>query len=272
MIKLIASDIDGTLVPDSSRDIDPEIFRALMELKHRGVKIALASGRQKESIVAAFGPIEENIFYIASNGTYIGTYGRDLVTWTIEEETARQLLTEMKAVDPKIDCLINTVGESYTDSEDPAFHSLMRDNYGYNLKIVPDLYAVIPGAQILTVSFHRDRIPEVAGFMQERWQDRMQVCYSGLVWLDFLKMGANKGRAVRELQESFGILPEETMVFGDQQNDVEMMKRAYYSYAVANAVPAAKEAARFLTDSNVNGGVLKILRAVLDGEIGELPQ
>ena len=50
------------------------------------------------------------------------------------------------------------------------------------------------------------------------------------------------------------------MVFGDQLNDIEMLGQAYYSFAVGNARPEVKKAARFLADTNVNDGVLKILR------------
>ena len=50
------------------------------------------------------------------------------------------------------------------------------------------------------------------------------------------------------------------MAFGDQLNDIEMLNRAYYSFAIGNARPEVKEAARFQADTNVNDGVLKILR------------
>ena len=258
MIKLVASDIDGTLVPDSGENIDPELYDVLMA--------------QKESIVHVFQPIKEKIFYVAGNGTYLGTCNRDLYTYTIDRKIAETLVKEAMALDPDMDRIINCVGVSYTDSKSEAFISLMRDSYHYHLKIVDNLLDIVPNVDALTVSFHRERIPEVAGCMMEKWKDTMQVTYSGLVWLDFLKKGANKGAAIRELQESLDIKPEETMVFGDQQNDVEMMKQAYYSYAVANAVPIAKETARFQTDSNVNGGVLKVLKSLLAGEIGELPE
>ena len=50
------------------------------------------------------------------------------------------------------------------------------------------------------------------------------------------------------------------MAFGDQLNDLEMLNRAYYSFAIGNARPEIKAAARFQADTNVNDGVLKILR------------
>ena len=73
----------------------------------------------------------------------------------------------------------------------------------------------------------------------------------------------NKGQAVKCLQESLGILPEETVVFGDQLNDLEMLNQAYYSFAVANAREEVRRAARFQADSNVRDGVLKVLRQLI---------
>ena len=72
-----------------------------------------------------------------------------------------------------------------------------------------------------------------------------------------------KGKAVRTIQESLGIKMEETMAFGDQLNDIEMLNQAYYSFAVANAREEVRKAARFQADSNVRGGVLKILKGLL---------
>ena len=88
----------------------------------------------------------------------------------------------------------------------------------------------------------------------------MKITISGDMWMDCMKTGVNKGAAVKLLQDSLSIKPEETMTFGDQLNDIEMLKQAYYSFAVANARPEVKEAARFETDSNVQDGVLKILK------------
>ena len=65
------------------------------------------------------------------------------------------------------------------------------------------------------------------------------------------------------LQDNLDIKPEETMVFGDQMNDLEMFDQAYYSFAVANAREEVKKAARFQADSNVNRGVLKVLKQLL---------
>lgn len=86
---------------------------------------------------------------------------------------------------------------------------------------------------------------------------------AGDMWMDCMAKGVNKGHAVKMIQESLGITPQETMAFGDQLNDLEMLDRAYYSFAVANARDEVRKAARFQADSNVNNGVLKILKQLL---------
>ena len=83
------------------------------------------------------------------------------------------------------------------------------------------------------------------------------------MWMDCMALGINKGNAVKTIQESLDIRPEETMAFGDQLNDLEMLDQAYYSFAVANAREEVRRAARFQADSNVNDGVLKILKYLL---------
>ena len=81
--------------------------------------------------------------------------------------------------------------------------------------------------------------------------------------MDFLNKESNKGNAIRSIQKILGILPEETMVFGDNFNDIEMFKSAGESYAVGNAAEAVKREAKHVADTNVNDGVLKVLRTLL---------
>ena len=92
---------------------------------------------------------------------------------------------------------------------------------------------------------------------------RLKMTISGDMWMDAMAPGVCKGQAIRTLQENLDIKPEETMAFGDQLNDIEMLESAYYSFAVANAREEVKKAARFQADSNVNCGVLKVLKQLL---------
>ena len=110
-----------------------------------------------------------------------------------------------------------------------------------------------------------DGVPEeVAQRLMEKYGDRRKVTFAGHQWVDVIDPNLSKGTALKALQEELGILPEETMVFGDQMNDMEMLEQAYYSFAVANARQEVKEAARFMADSNVNQGPMKIMKLLLN--------
>ncbi|TKC16323.1 hypothetical protein FA727_15335 [Robertmurraya kyonggiensis] len=72
-----------------------------------------------------------------------------------------------------------------------------------------------------------------------------------------------KGTTVEHLQQLLNVTPEETMAFGDGYNDLELMTRANYSFAVRNAVQELKEAANFITRSNEEDAVMKTIIPML---------
>lgn len=75
--------------------------------------------------------------------------------------------------------------------------------------------------------------------------------------------GVHKGTNVEYLQNLLNITPEETMVFGDTYNDIELMERGVYSFAGRNAVQEVKDAANYITRSNEEDGVLHTMMQML---------
>ena len=71
MIKLIASDIDGTLLEEGTDGINPEIFTVIRELKKKGIVFAAASGREYASLRRLFQPVKDDIYFIADNGASV---------------------------------------------------------------------------------------------------------------------------------------------------------------------------------------------------------
>ena len=88
MIKLIVSDIDGTLTKDGGNKLNPELFSVIMKLKEKGIHFAAVSGRQAASLETLFEPIRDQIFYVGDNGAYVGCYGRNLFLTEIRRKTA----------------------------------------------------------------------------------------------------------------------------------------------------------------------------------------
>ena len=76
--------------------------------------------------------------------------------------------------------------------------------------------------------------------------------------------GVNKGLAISEIQKLLNIKQEETMVFGDYLNDLEMMQNAYHSYAMENAHSDLKKVARFIAKSNDDNGVVRAIKEKLE--------
>ncbi len=106
MIKLIASDIDGTLVPDGSDKINPEIFPVILQLKKQGIYFVAASGRQWKSIERLFEPIKDEIFYIAENGAYVGARGRELFTVPMAPDVVKEIIKDARKI-PECDLMLS---------------------------------------------------------------------------------------------------------------------------------------------------------------------
>ena len=95
------------------------------------------------------------------------------------------------------------------------------------------------------------------------FEDRLKVKVSGAHWVDISDPKAHKGHALELLQDRLGIPPRATLAFGDYNNDLEMLERAAFSYAMANAHPNVLRKARFRTLSNDEGGVEHVLEQLL---------
>lgn len=258
MIKLIASDIDGTLVPDGSHELNPELYDVILKLRAKGIQFAAASGRQWLSIESIFEPIKEKVFYLSDNGAYVGCHGRSLYVNTIERNTVMDMVQDVRNMDG-LDVMICGPDVIYTETDNQEFLDWMVNGYKFHVKQVEDLTKV--DSEFIKISVYRKTDVEAhTRTLREKYADRLKMTIAGDMWLDCMRPGINKGQAVKLLQDSLGIKPEETMAFGDQLNDIEMLKQAYYSFAVGNAREEVKAAARFRTDTNVNDGVLKILK------------
>lgn len=260
MIKLIVSDIDGTLTEDGGSRLNPALYETILKLKEKGIYFAAASGRHSASIEYIFDPIREKIFYIGDNGAYLGCYGRELFLTRYKEEMVDDVVTDMRAAG--LDILMDCADCVYTDSKNQEFLDWLIHGYHFRMKQVEDLKELsVPIVKIAGCRMHG--LDGCADEFIKKYSGKLKVTLAGEQWVDTMDPVVNKGAAVKLLQESLGILPEETMVFGDQLNDIEMLKQGYYSFAVANARPETKKAARFLADSNVNNGPLKIMELLL---------
>lgn len=261
MIKLIASDIDGTLVEDGAHDINPELLEVILKLRDKGVQFAAASGRQWPSIEALFEPIKKKIFYLSDNGAYVGCHGRNLFLHPIEKDLAHEMIAQIRKI-PDVEVVLSGPDVVYLETKDEYLINWLIEGYKFSVKQVEDLTKV-DDRFIKVSAFRKTNVSEACCHLQEQYKDKLKIAIAGDMWMDCMALGVNKGEAIKKLQENLEITPEETMAFGDQLNDLEMLSQAYYSFAIGNARQEVKDAARFQTDTNGNNGVLKVLKDLL---------
>jgi Cof subfamily protein (haloacid dehalogenase superfamily) len=259
-IRLIASDMDGTLV-DDAKEIHGELWPLIDELHARGVTFCPASGRQYYNLVREFGDVADELVFIAENGTYVVARGREISSDGLDVDFARQVVRRIRDI-PGAGAILCGKHSAYIERRDPPFIT-QASTYYARLRIVEDLTEVADDDVLKVtvydfVSGEHNTAPRL-----EEIRSTHQVVISGAHWVDVLSPTASKGHALRQVQAALGVTPDQTMAFGDFLNDLEMMDAATYSFAMANAHPRLKERARWVAPTNNANGVVRAIRAVL---------
>ncbi|CAL2072694.1 Cof-type HAD-IIB family hydrolase [Streptomyces murinus] len=262
-IRLIVTDMDGTLL-DGDQRIPAGLWPMLAELRGRGVLFSPASGRQYATLARQFADVAEGMVFIAENGTYVVRDGVELSSDPLERATAAgvaEVVRRLNAAGGDAGAVVCGKRAAYVERTDEAFLAEVR-RYYVEHRVVDDVTAVDDDfIKVAVFDFHsaeRSTAPALAPFAGTH-----QVVVSGEHWVDVMTRTANKGAALRALQQALGITPAQTMVFGDYLNDLEMMDAAEWSFAMSNAHPDVIARARHLAPSNDENGVLRTISRVL---------
>lgn len=262
MIKLIATDIDGTLLEEGTDTLNEEIYNLVLELKKKGAVFAAASGRQYASIYRLFEPVANEMIFVAENGAYIVCRGQDIREIGMDRKMVEKLIGEIRSV-PGCEIGLSCKGCMYIESSNPDFYDLLANGYHNEVEVVEDLLEIQD--PVIKVAVYKES--GAAGMFEQfadQWKDVFRVLISGEKWIDFTEYAADKGNAIEHIQKTLHFTEDETMVFGDNDNDIGMFAHAKYSYAIGNAKESVKEAARFIADTNANQGVLKVLKNYIE--------
>lgn len=258
MIKLVVSDIDGTLLPDGTDKINPEIFDTIRRLKERGILFAAASGRQYESMYYVFEPVAEDMIFIAENGSNVMCRGKNMSADYLDRGIAEELVRYIRG-EEEFEILLSTPGMIYLEKNNPELFDMLANSYHNKIALTDD---VIPYcANTIKIAVYCEKGAErKLDDAKKAFGSRLNVALSGEIWIDFVSRTADKGKALGEIQKILHIHPEETMAFGDNCNDIGMLGRAFESYAVANAHPQLKKAARYEAPPYWEDGVINTIR------------
>jgi len=255
-VKLVATDMDGTLL-NTRHELSTDFFTIFDRMRSKGILFSAASGRQYQNLYNCFPGIQDEIVFIAENGSYVVHGGKELHIQPMELDLTRDILNRTKKL-PHVMTILCGKQSAYIDNDDPTFIKRLSMYY--------DAYTVVNNiTDVDDDEFLKIAICDLSGAEKNsyphflEYHNDLQVKVSGNVWLDLSHKLAHKGKALDVVQKRFGIGREHTMVFGDYLNDVEMMNEAHFSFAMENAHPEVKRAAKFVTRSNDDRGVLSIL-------------
>ena len=263
MLKLIASDLDGTLLlPD--RTLPDEIFPLIEKLYKQGILFCPASGRQYESLRLLFAPVADKVVFLAENGAYVVYKDRCIFEESLPKETLPEIyaaIATQKTAHPLLCCQQCAYG-FYKDDYPPFIEECTK--YYPHFKQIHSLKEIPESESVCKIAvFDELGSAEHSGKELPALLPRWRVIVSGAVWSDVSLPETNKGKAMKFTQSKLGISPDECMAFGDYMNDLELLEVCTHSFVTENGFPLLKQKIGRTVPSNAERGVIQKIKEVL---------
>lgn len=240
MIKLIASDLDGTLLQNGAQSLPPEVIPFIEKLaEEHNILFVAASGRQYPNLVRLFGSASKHMAFICENGSLVFYRDKLLAGHPMERETALAISHDILSL-PGCELQISGEKTCYLIPKTPRFLDRMVNHVKNDIKVLatPEEH---PEPYYKISVFEESGIAEGHGpELLERHKDKAQCTISGKAWLDCVAPDVNKGVALQELISFLGISSDECVAFGDNYNDLEMLSAVKYGYVMENAANEIK--------------------------------
>ena len=254
MIKAVFFDIDGTLLSHRTFSVPDSARAAMSGLRGNGIKTFIATGRHAAEIARL--PLEGLEFdgFVTLNGQYCYQEdGRVIYSSPIDRRDVKAILDDLSL--HAFPCMFVEADRMYINYHTPLVKKVqdsistpLPDIGDLNRGLSHDIYQIIPYVE----ENQENRILALAPHCQKtRWHD---------LAIDLLPAGGGKQNGIREMLRFYDMKREEIMVFGDGENDIDMMEYAGISVAMGNASPQVKAAAGYITDDIDQDGIWRALR------------
>lgn len=256
MMKLIASDLDGTILQNGAQSVAPSTLEAIAKLLEKGYMFVPASGRQLISLKKLFAPLSEKLIFIAENGALVEYQGKILAKNPLDKALALEIIEDVFST-PDCEVLVSGEKTAYIKPKSEQYYYRMTHIVNYAITVVEDFREI--QEDILKVAVcNLSGIANSKQHFFERWSGKVSLTVSDRLYMDFMDKAVDKGNAMKQIQQRFDIAPEECMAFGDSFNDIGLLDAVTHSYAMEQAADEVKRHSRYVTDS-----VEKILREEL---------
>ncbi|MEH7605753.1 Cof-type HAD-IIB family hydrolase [Priestia megaterium] len=234
--KLIALDMDGTLL-NNQQEISTENRQAIAKAQEQGVHVVLSTGRSLLTCREYAQSLQLSSYLITVNGSEIWDESGELVERKLIDASSIEKMWNLTQ-EHKLNFWAVTTDKVWRDEfpEDIASQEWLK--FGYD---IPD------------EALREEVLKQIAGISD------FEISNSSLTNLEINALGINKAKGIMTVCERLGISMDEVIAMGDSLNDMAMIEAAGCGIAMGNAQEAVKEAADWVTDTNVNNGVAKAI-------------
>lgn len=263
-IKLIATDLDGTLMSPDHITITDYTLSILKEAHGKGVKIAIATGRPlvlTDNVTDQI-PFADYVIYANGAGVYDRKSSKIICSDVIANKTAIDVINCFLNENVFFEIYIN--GKSHYQADRIKFFTNNSDmpqefidQVEASMEAHEDLLAFLGERSVEKITLYSVENHQYDHFfsIMKKFNLTTAVSFDGC--LEGTSPTATKGSAVENLSKSLGLTADEVMCFGDAGNDIPMLEYAGYSFAMGNASEDCKAAAKFTALSNAEDGLAK---------------
>lgn len=270
-IKVIATDMDGTLL-DSRGQLDlPRLEKILNRLDQRGVRFVIATGNEVHRMRQLLGHLAERVFMVVANGARIFEHNKLLQAQTWDDAMVDRVLGHFKGRECQDQFVVTGMnggfvkkGTIFTEL-DKFMTSEMIEKLYQRMHFVDEFDSSLFGGVLkMSMVVGEERSDAVLQEINDLFDGQIRAVSSGYGCIDILQTGIHKAWGLEELLKRWGLKSEQIMAFGDSENDIEMLKLAGISYAMENAEESVKEVATGVAPANSQAGVYQVLENWLE--------
>ena len=270
-IKIVATDMDGTLLdPRGQLDL-PRLEKILDKLDHRGVRFVIATGNEVHRMRQLLGHLAERVVLVVANGARIFENNELLQAQTWDDAMVDRALAHFKGRECQDQFVVTAMnggfvkkGTVFTELDKfmtPEMIEKLYQRMNFVDEFDPNLFG---GVLKMSMVVGEERLDSVLQEVNDLFDGRVRAVSSGYGCIDILQDGIHKAWGLVELLKRWNLKPEQIMAFGDSENDIEMLELAGISYAMENAEEAVKRVATKVAPANSQAGVYKVLENWLE--------
>jgi len=270
-IRVIATDMDGTLLdPKGQLDL-PRLEKILDKLDQCDIRFVIATGNEVHRMRQLLGHLAERVVLVVANGARIFENNELIQAQTWDDAMVDKALGHFKGRECQDQFVVTAMnggfvkkGTVFTELDKfmtPEMIEKLYQRMNFVDEFDPNLFG---GVLKMSMVVGEERLDSVLQEVNDLFDGRVRAVSSGYGCIDILQDGIHKAWGLVELLKRWNLKPEQIMAFGDSENDIEMLELAGISYAMENAEEAVKRVATKVAPANSRAGVYKVLENWLE--------